>query len=170
MLPPMLRASCWIFPEMNKPWKLVLVLLGIFIAGSVTGAFVTLRFGRDWVTKRPGPDQWAPKHLKRLTEKLVLLPEQQEQLRPILLRNMEELGRARSECLSTTKAVFEQMEREVSAKLTPEQRIKYEKLNKEMRERAKKVVPEKSKLPEGPGNQIPAEPGKPAIEPLPSGK
>ncbi len=155
---------------MNKPWKLVLVLLGIFIAGGVTGAFVTLRFGREWVVKRPGPDQWAPNHLKRLTERLKLLPDQQEELRPILRRRMEELGRIRSESITATKSIFEQMEREVSEKLTPEQRIKYDQLNKEMRERAKKVMPEKNNRPSGPGGPPPGEKGKPAIQETPQEK
>lgn len=139
---------------MNAPWKLVLVLAGIFVAGMVTGAFGTLRFGRDWVTKRPGPDQWAPNHLRRLSERLDLLPEQQDQLRPIVRRNMEELSRVRNECLVATKSVFERMEREISERLTPEQRVKYEQLNKEMRERAKKVVPERNR-PSGSGGPSP---------------
>jgi hypothetical protein len=35
------------------------------------------------------------------------------------------------------------MQREISERLTPEQRIKYEQLNKEMRERAKKAMPDR---------------------------
>jgi uncharacterized membrane protein len=149
---------------MNKPWKLVLVLLGIFVGGGVTGTFVTLRFGREWVVRRPGPDQWAPSHLKKLSEKLALQPDQQEELRPIVRRNMEELSQVRNGCITATKAVFEQMEREVSEKLTPEQRVKYEQLNKEMRERAKKVIPDKNSRPPGPGGPPPGEPGKPSGE------
>lgn len=132
---------------MDNRWKLVLVLAGIFLAGIVTGAFGTRRFGRDWVAKRPGPDQWAPNHLRRLSERLDLLPDQQEQLRPIVRRNMEELGRVRNECLVATKGVFERMEREISERLTPGQRLKYDQLNKEMRERVKKVVPDRNHPP-----------------------
>jgi uncharacterized membrane protein len=153
---------------MSKPWKLVLVLLGIFIAGGVTGAFVTLRFGRDWIVKRPWPDQWAPNHMKRLVERLGLQPDQQEQLRPIIRRNMEELSRVRNESMAATRSVIERMEQEVSEKLTPEQRVKYDQLNKEMRERAKKIVPERYNRPAGPGGPPTGEPGKaPAESPPP---
>ena len=151
---------------MSKSWKLGLSLLGIFLAGGVTGTFVTLRFGREWVVKRPGPEQWEVNHMKRLSERLSLAPAQQEELRPIVRRNMEELSQVRSHCITATKAVFEQMEREISQKLTPEQVVKFEMLNKEMRERAKKVVPEKNNRPVAPGgSQAPGEPAKKAEEP-----
>lgn len=155
---------------MNKPWKFILVLLGIFIAGGVTGAFVMLRAGREWVAKRPGPDQWAPNHMKRLAERLGLKPDQVEALRPIVRRNMEELSQIRSGCLTSTRAVFERMEREISEKLTPEQVVKFEQLNKEMRERARKVMPEKNNRLSAPGGPQPIEQGKPAGEPPPPAK
>lgn len=135
---------------MNKSWKLVLALLGIFVAGGVTGTFVTLRFGREWVMKRPSPEQWEANHMKRLSERLELAPNQQDELRPIVRRNMEELTQVRNHCITTTRAVFEKMEREISEKLNPAQLVKFEKLNKEMRERAKKVVPEKNNRPPPP--------------------
>ena len=157
---------------MNKPWKLVLALLGIFLAGGVTGTFVTLRFGREWVVKRPGPEHWEVSHMKRLSERLGLEPTQQEELRPIVRRNMEELSQVRSHCITVTKAVFEQMEREISAKLTPAQLVKFEQLNKEMRERAKKVVPEKNNRPPPPGDSAkpPGEPAKNSGESPPPAK
>jgi uncharacterized membrane protein len=152
---------------MNKPWKVVLLLLGIFVAGGVTGAFVMLRVGREMFIKRPGPEQWAPNHLKRLAERLKLEPEQVEQLRPIVRRNMEELNRLRDTSMAETKFVFERMEREISEKLTPEQRSKFEQLNKEMRERAKRVMPDRKKRPPGPGGPGP-EGAPPAGETPPS--
>ena len=149
---------------MNKPWKLMLVLLGIFIAGGVTGAFLTKRFGREWVSpKRPAPEQWAPNHMKRLAERLGLSREQEEQLRPIVQRNMEELGRLRNESMAVSKGVFERMEREISEKLTPEQRVKFEQLNKEMRDRARKDS-HKDARPPGPGGPPPGESGRPPGE------
>lgn len=149
---------------MNKPWQLILVLVGIFVAGGVTGTFVTMRFGREWALRRPGPDyQWAPKHLKRLSDRLGLQPDQQEQILPIVKRNMEELSQVRNGCIAATTAVFEKMQREISEKLTPEQLVKYEQFNKEMRERAKRVMPEKPGRPPGepghpPGDLPPPEP------------
>jgi uncharacterized membrane protein len=152
---------------MIKPWKLILLLAGIFIAGGVTGAFVMVRAGKEMLRQRPGPQDWAPNHMKRLVERLGLNPEQTEQIRPVVKRNMEELSRLRNETMAETKGVFERMEREISEKLTPEQREKFDKLNKEMRERARKVMSDRQKGSPGQGGtkgdreRSPGEPGKP---------
>lgn len=124
-----------------KPWKLVLLLTGIFLAGGVAGSFLTVRFGRHLIEKRPGPDQWAPARLKFLAEKLDLTKEQQEKLKPILRRDMDELGRIRDSSFEQSRVVFERMERDISAVLTPEQREKLEQLNKQRRERLQKLLP-----------------------------
>lgn len=119
---------------MNKPWQVILVLAGIFAAGGVAGGFVTLRFCKDRIVNRPVPEEWAPKHLKRLKDRLELTPEQQEQIRPIVKRNMERLNRIRSSSWEETKTVVSGMQQEISAKLTPEQRAKFEQMNRELRE------------------------------------
>jgi len=126
------------FLEMTRPWKLILLLVGIFIGGGVTGVFVTVRFGREWFANRSFPDHWATIHLKKLTEKLELKPEQADQILPIIRRNRDNLNQVRNEFQAQIKTVFERMEREITEILTPEQRPKYEKLIQEMRERAKK--------------------------------
>ena len=141
---------------MNKPWKLILLLVGIFIAGGITGGFLTLRLGHEAVAKRRQPGEWAGQHLKRLVERLELKPEQQEELRPIVRRNMEELNRLRTTAMAETKVILERMEREISEKLTPEQRAKFEQMNKEFREKAKRFNADR-----------PGGPGKPAAEPPP---
>jgi len=150
---------------MNKPWKLVLLLAGIFLAGGVTGAFVMLRVGREMLARRPGPEQWAPIHLKHLAERLDLTPEQQDQLRPIVRRNMEELNRLRTYSMAETKSAFERMEREIAEKLTPDQKTKLEQMNKEFRERAAKRLdaggPGGPRGDRGDRDHPPGEPGKP---------
>lgn len=137
---------------MNKPWKLVLLLTGIFLAGGVTGALVMIRLGREVAVRRAMPEQWAPMQLKRLAGRLDLQPEQLEQLRPIVRRNMEELKRLRASAMAETRSVMERMEREVAEKLTPEQRAKFEQMNRDLRaardarekaERAKRANPDR---------------------------
>jgi uncharacterized membrane protein len=142
---------------MNRPWKLVVLLLGIYIAGGVTGAFVMRRVGREMGPHRPMPEQWASMQLKRLGERLDLKPEQVEQIQPIVRRNMEELRRLRSKDLAETRTLFERMQREIAEKLTPEQRAKFEQMNSEFRERAKKFMQERQ-------NRPPGGPGGPRFE------
>ncbi|AOS45288.1 LTXXQ motif protein [Lacunisphaera limnophila] len=119
---------------MNKPWKIILVLLGIFAAGGVTGGFVTLKVCRDKIANRPVPEEWEPRHLKKLSDRLALTPEQREQLRPIIRSRMEDLNRLRNQSMGETRVVVEAMQREINEKLTPEQRIKFADMNREMRE------------------------------------
>jgi len=127
-------------PDMNKPWKLILLLAGIFIAGGITGAFVMMRIGREMAVRRAVPEQWAPQHIKRLVDRLDLKPEQMEAVRPIVRRNMEQLNRLRTYSLAETKSIMEQMQREIAEKLTPEQQVKFEQMNKDMRERMRKFT------------------------------
>jgi len=119
---------------MNKPWKVIAVLLGIFVAGGVTGGFVTLRILKNRVLNRPVPEEWAPRHLKRLVDRLALTPEQQEQIRPIVRHNMEQLNRLRSQSLAETQMRIESMQRDIAQKLTPAQRATFEQMNRELRE------------------------------------
>ena len=65
------------------------------------------------------------------TERLDLTPDQQEQIRPIVRRNMEQLSRVRNQSMLETQTTVESMQREISGKLTPEQRIKFEQMNRE---------------------------------------
>lgn len=118
---------------MNRPWKVIIVLIGIFAAGGVTGGFFTLRVCKNRILNRPVPEEWAPKHLKRLVDRLELTPAQQEQIRPIVRRNMEQLNRVRNQSLAETQIVVESMQRDISAQLTPEQRTKFEQMNQELR-------------------------------------
>jgi Spy/CpxP family protein refolding chaperone len=119
---------------MNQPWKVIVVLLGIFVAGGVTGGFVTLRVVRERFSNRPMPEEWAPRHLKRLVDRLALTPEQQEQIRPIVRHNMEQLNRLRNQSLAETQMRIESMQRDIAQKLTPEQRVAFERMNRELRE------------------------------------
>jgi Spy/CpxP family protein refolding chaperone len=157
---------------MNQPWKMVLLLLGIYIVGGVTGAFVMARVIHERVAHRPMPEQWAPMQLKRLAERLDLSADQQAQLEPIVKRNMDELRKLRTYSMAETRTVFERMEREIAEKLTPEQRAKYEQMNKEMRERGRRFW--QNRPPGGPGGprfdrefereRHPGEPGRPPPE------
>ena len=71
---------------MNKSWKPILLLVGIFLAGLVSGSLLTVHFGREWLSGRAAPEQWVTLHLKKLAERLELNPQQVEQIRPIVKR------------------------------------------------------------------------------------
>jgi hypothetical protein len=126
---------------MNKPWKLIILLVGIFVAGGATGVVVARRMAQVMPANRPlpSPELWSKLHLKRIAEEIGVQPAQMEQIRPIVARSMKELFDMRSQFLADNRARREQMEREVMQVLTGEQREKYEKINREFRERSQKL-------------------------------
>lgn len=123
----------------DKPWKLVLLLTGIFLAGAVAGGFVTLEVGKNMMRKRLSPDNWGPARLKTLEKQLDLSSEQIERLKPIIRRDVEDLNRLRQQGFQETRRILERMEKDIAAVLTPEQRKEFERLNAEMRERARRM-------------------------------
>ena len=122
-----------------QPWKLVLLLAGIFAAGCVAGGFVTMRYVHSKIRERGAPEQWGPARLKMLADRLALTPEQVERLKPIVRRDVEDLNRLRTQSFQETRRILERMERDISAALTPAQKKKFDELNQEMRERARKM-------------------------------
>lgn len=153
---------------MNKPWKVIIVLLGIFVAGGVTGGFVTARVCKNKFLNRPVPEEWAPRHMKRIAERLALTPEQVEGIRPIVSRNMEELNRVRNFSMAETQAIVEEMQRDIAETLTPEQRAKFDHFNRELREgreaREKAEREKRMNLGRSLGEKVPAKPLEKASE------
>jgi Spy/CpxP family protein refolding chaperone len=146
---------------MNSPWKVVLMLVGIFLAGAFTGGIAVRQWGRELLAKRSGPEQWEPIHIKRLSERLKLTEEQLAQIRPLVRRNMTEMAHARETWQGESKAIMERMQREISALLTPDQRAIHEQMNKEQREKAKKLMQERTNRQAGPGGGKPPGPVPP---------
>ncbi|WP_415907817.1 hypothetical protein [Oleiharenicola sp. Vm1] len=154
----------------DKPWKLVLLLTGIFLAGAVAGGFVTLEVGKSMLRKRLAPDNWGPARLKMLEKHLDLTSDQIERLKPIVRRDVDELNRLRQQGFQETRRILERMEKDIAEVLTPEQRAKFEKLNAEMRERARRLMEQRRNEkgerrappppPEGEGHPRPPPDGK----------
>jgi len=157
---------------MNQPWKLILLLIGIFAAGVVAGGIATMQYERHSGSRHSSPEQWGPARLKKISERLNLTSEQQEKLRPIIRRDMEDLGRIRASSFAEGKRIFERMEHDIAEVLTPEQREKFEQMNREMRERMQKFNhdhpfgdhdgPRNHHEPPGAGDGPPPPPEKPA--------
>lgn len=126
---------------MNQPWKLIVLLVGIFLAGAASGTLVTMRvmhrqFPPPGNRPPPSAELWTNLHLKRISEDVGLQPGQLEQIKPIVVRRMNELYRLRDRFLEDNRGLRLVMEREVAERLSPEQRAKYEAINKEYHDRA----------------------------------
>lgn len=126
---------------MNKPWKVILAFLGVFLAGAVFGGFISLRMARERFFKEPPMDRFTSLVLRRFSDRLELTPEQEQQIRPIVMATEVELRRVRSSGFKETVTIAEKMNEQISELLTPEQREKLEQLKQEMSERWRRDRP-----------------------------
>jgi len=123
---------------MNKPWKVILAFLGVFLAGAVFGGLLVLRAARNHDMKSAAMDRFTTMVLTRYSNRLALTSEQKEIIRPIVMKAEGELRRVRNAGFKETVAIAEKMNEEVAKVLTPEQAGKLQKLRKEMSERWKR--------------------------------
>jgi hypothetical protein len=131
---------------MDKTWKVVLVFIGIFAAGLVVGGLVTLRVVKYLAAPRLGsPEQYGPQLIKGFAKKLDLTPEQQEKIKPLITRGAEELRQLRRTAWTTSQAVIERMEGEIAAQLTPDQKVKFDQMLAEQRERLKHFLEDRAR-------------------------
>lgn len=133
---------------MNKPWKVVLVFIGVFVAGAICGGPLVGRWLRPDGGK-PRTGFW-PQLTERLEKELKLTDEQKAKIRPIFQRAQEETQQLRRENVKAIAAVMDQMHTQVAAELTPEQKVKLEELQTKFRERADRMRREFRERPPGP--------------------
>src|SRR4051794_31577323 len=112
---------------MNKTWPLVLIFIGIFVTGVVTGGFIAIRYARSVVQKRVA-EQFVVQQLKQIGDQLQLTKEQRERIRPIWFRAGEQLRDLRKEIA----AVNQQMEDDLKKELNDTQRAKYEEIREKI--------------------------------------
>ena len=122
---------------MNQRLKVILIFTGVFVAGAVSGGPLAMRF------MRPDRPEWRRglrlQVMERLEEELGLTTEQKTKVQPVVLRAQEETQRLRRENIKNIAVVMDRMHAEISAELTPEQRVKLEDMRKRFRERAERV-------------------------------
>lgn len=153
---------------MASTLKIVLAVGGIFLAGAVTGGFVSLRVIESRVAKQRAQQQrFGPTDIGgRLVEQLHLTPEQKEQIRPILTRTSEELRKVRRDAFNNTAALITRMDADMLKILTEEQGVLLKKVRADEEERRKRWMSERNKQrneqprPSGaPGEGTPPPPG-----------
>ena len=165
---------------MNKPWQVYLVLIGIFVAGGLSGWVVANGVARRHAHLPPHPEVWISRQMEHVARELQLTPEQKERIQPIVKRDIEELTKLSRQSMRTVHGILERMETDIMAQLTPEQRTKYEHILKERRAARRQMLEQRG--PHGererlhgppPGEQNPPPPdtgGQPSTPSTPGDK
>jgi len=144
---------------MTKPWQILLVLVVIFAAGGVSGGLVAYHIARHGAVRLPPPpDVWVARDIQRFGERLALTPAQEEKLKPIVRSNVEELTKLRRQSMRATHDILENLENQIMAELTPEQKASFQEFVQKRREAWRKMQ-EMRGTPAHPGREHP--PGPP---------
>jgi Spy/CpxP family protein refolding chaperone len=113
-------------------WKLLALMLGLFMAGAVTGGVVTVVVIRKAIeTQLLDSATWGDRAMQRLDARLNLTPEQEAEIRPIIDQAVSELRIVRDQALEDMGGVMAVAAVEITGKLTPEQQREFEKLREE---------------------------------------
>ena len=140
---------------MDRPWKVILAFVVVFIAGAVFGGVFTARSadrpakaGKQ-AGKEPG-GRIYPQLMRQFTQRLNPTAEQQKAITPIVARAAEDLQRMQREHLADTTRTTERMYEDVAALLTPEQKAKLDKMHQERRERVRRETEKRGEAAPGP--------------------
>lgn len=123
---------------MTRSWRVLLIFLGVFVAGAVTGGFISLRL----VKRAPDREDLALRIMQRYSDRLHLTDEQRGVIEPHVERAVAEMHRARAQAAETMQA----LEQAMAVVLTQEQRSMLEAMQAEQRERWKRWMEKKREL------------------------
>jgi uncharacterized membrane protein len=122
--------------SMNKPWKVVLVFAGVFLAGVVCGGPLLATLQKYRYDRRL---PFIDRTMGRYEHELGITSEQKERIRPILIRIQKDWRQLKQENVRNLLGVIDRMYTEIGSELTPEQRIKLEKMREESRARTERL-------------------------------
>jgi Spy/CpxP family protein refolding chaperone len=160
---------------MAKTWQVVLATVAIFLAGLVTGGALALGAVR-WSTRHPRinpaqmfpfgqqrqgawqPAQVGPQLMRGFISQLDLTDEQRAKIQPIVRRVAGQLARERREVQLNSALLIEKMQDEIAQVLTPEQRVKFEDLMSQQKQRLQQFRQRMQQQAKQPEPQDPAPP------------
>jgi len=115
-------------------WKLGLYVLVIFLAGGGTGALITWRTCQGRAATPLTPAQIGARLRTRFHSRLDLTPDQMSKINPLIDQAMRQVEVIREETARHVFANVSNLHEQVLLVLTPEQRAKFEQLERERRE------------------------------------
>ena len=116
-------------------WKVVLTLIAIFVAGGVTGGFLTIRAMKYEMPRRSETPPGTAFAIDRWRARLHLTPDQDEKLRPIMQQADNELRNLRTLDLREIKGILDRAEERVNPVLTRDQRQRLRQMLEDRKQR-----------------------------------
>ena len=115
-------------------WKLGVYVLAIFLAGGGSGAFIAWQVCRR-TPAAPVPTAEIGARLRaRFQSQLALTPDQLQKINPMIDQAMRRVEDIRKETASQVFANVSNLHDQVLTVLTPEQRVRFEELERERRD------------------------------------
>lgn len=123
-----------------RHWKLITVLLLVFVAGTVTGAVVM-----HWTVRRAFErglrfETWKKHAVDDIDRKLKLTTEQRQKVEAVFEDGGSELGGVLSKTLQDCGHIVVRMQRRIDEELTPEQRALHTEMKRKFRAELKRSL------------------------------
>jgi len=116
-------------------WKIVLTLIAIFVAGAVTGGFLTIRAMKYEMPRRIEVPPGTLFSLDRSIAHLHLTPDHDQKLRPIIEQADNELRNLRALDLREIEGILDRVQDRMNAVLTPDQQERLQQMLEERKQR-----------------------------------
>ena len=115
-------------------WKLGLYVLALFLAGGGSGALITWEVCRRKPVAPLPPAEIGARLRARFQSRLDLTSEQMQKINPLIDQAMHRVEAIRRETANEVFANVSSLHEQVLLVLTPEQKVKFEELERERRE------------------------------------
>ncbi len=128
-------------------WKLGMYVLAIFLAGGGSGALIASKVCRH-MPVAPVPSAEIGAHLRaRFQSQLNLTPEQVQKIDPMIDQAMRRIEGIRKETASHVFANVSNLDEQVRTALMPEQKVRFEELERARREHLRQKFGPESNTP-----------------------
>lgn len=114
-------------------WKISLSLVAIFLAGTVTGAVLTLRVVKRVAAEQSRFERLPELILAQMKTRLALTPEQTARLQPAVDQATRELRELRAQAGASIAQTLNTLDTQIERELLPEQKPKFEQLRRDLR-------------------------------------
>ena len=114
-------------------WKLGVYVLAVFLAGAGSGALVAWQVCRRTPVAPVPPAEIGARLRARFQSQLALTPEQVQKIDPMINQAMRRVEAIRKETASQVFANVSTLHEQMLTVLTPEQKVKFEELERERR-------------------------------------